>query len=151
MPEEEFTKIVEEEWDLVPSPYKERILNVALLVEDEPSDVVRKLEGLTESDSLLGIYQGVPLLERGEGYGIGATLPDTITIYRLPTLLEATDMAREEDRPLPELVRAVVRDTLWHEIGHYFGHDEHAIQDREHGGTNRFSTDELSPGAPSSA
>jgi len=140
MPEEAFRKIVEEEWGKVPSPYKERIQNVALLVEDEPSEEVRKLEGLEGEDTLLGIYQGVPLSERGEAYGVGMTLPDTITVYRLPTLLEAGDMHEEApEQNLPDLVRQVVRDTLWHEVGHYFGHDETHIEEREQGGTSGFA------------
>ena len=140
MPEDEFTSIVEEEWDKIPSPYKERIRNVALLVEDTPSEEVRRLENLEEGDTLLGIYQGVPLSERGEGYGVGATLPDTITVYRLPTLLEAKDMhAEDSGRSFPELVRQVVRDTLWHEVGHYFGHGEEHIQRREEEGTSGFA------------
>lgn len=141
MPEEDFRKIVEEEWAKVPSPYKERITNVALLVEDEPSEEVRELEGLEGDDTLLGIYLGVPLSERGEGYGIGMTLPDTITVYRLPTLEEATLMhAEAPDTDFVLLVREVVRDTIWHEIGHYFGYDDEHIERREATGTNEYGT-----------
>jgi predicted Zn-dependent protease with MMP-like domain len=139
MPEEDFSRICAEEWERVPAPYKERIKNVALLVEDEPSDEVRRLEGLGEGETLLGLYQGIPQNVRGEGYGIGVTLPDTITIYRLPTLLEAEDLQRDApERDIDDLVREVVRDTIWHEVGHYFGHDEDAIQGREQGGTSGF-------------
>ena len=123
----------------MPSRYKERIENVALLVEDEPSDEVRRLEGLGEDETLLGLYQGIPQSARGEGYGVGVTLPDTITIYRLPTLLEVEELRHEApERDFADLVREVVRDTIWHEVGHYFGHDEDAIQRREQGGTNGF-------------
>lgn len=123
MSEQEFRTIVEEEWAKVPSPYLERIQNVALLIEDEPSAEIREEEGM-----LLGIYQGVPLTERGEGYG--QVLPDTITIYRLPTLLEAEESGAE--------VREVVRDTIWHELGHYFGYNDWHIHQREDAGTNDF-------------
>jgi len=138
MDEPEFKKLVEKEWAKVPSPYRERIANVAVLVEDEPSDEVRKLEALGEGDTLLGIYQGVPLTERGEGYGTGGTLPDTITVYRLPTLLEAEELLHETGGELIDHIRRVVRDTIWHEVGHYFGHGDEHIHRREDEGTNEF-------------
>lgn len=138
MDEALFRRIVEEEWVKVPSPYRERITNVALLVEDEPSSEVRRLEGLTDGETLLGIYQGVPLIERGEGYGTGGTLPDTITVYRLPTLKEATDVMKEEGGEFMDCIRRVVMDTIWHEVGHYFGYDDEHIHRREDEGTNEF-------------
>lgn len=130
MDEQSFKKVVEEEWVKVPSPYRERIRNVAVLVEEEPSDEVRKSEGLAEGEMLLGFYHGVPLIERGEGYGTAGTLPDTITIYRVPMLLEAEESGKE--------VREVVRDTIWHEVGHYFGYGDEQIHLREDEGTNEF-------------
>ena len=134
-----FRSIVEEEWAKVPSPYRERIVNVALLVEDEPDEFVREAEELEGEETLLGIYQGLPLTERGQGYGLGETLPDTITVYRLPTLLEAGDMAKEfPEADMKDLVRKVVRDTIWHEVGHYFGYDDLHIHRREDEGTNTF-------------
>lgn len=137
MDEPAFRAIVEEEWAQVPERYRVRVDNVALLVEDEPSEEVRKLEGLKGEDTLLGIYQGIPLIERGEGYGM--TLPDTITVYWLPTLLEAEQVLAENPAlTLPEAVRQVVRDTVWHELGHYFGHGEAEIGKREDEGTNLF-------------
>jgi predicted Zn-dependent protease with MMP-like domain len=119
--------------------YRERIQNVAVLVEDEPSEEVRKLEGLEEEDTLLGLYLGVPQTVRGEGYGVGVTLPDTITIYRLPALLEAEEvLAREKTGDLNNAVRKVVQDTIWHEVGHYFGYDDLHIESREEEGTNKY-------------
>ncbi|MEA2701362.1 MAG: hypothetical protein QOE22_71 [Candidatus Parcubacteria bacterium] len=138
MNETAFRAIVEDEWAKVPPPYRERIENVALLVEDEPSAEVRKAEGLEDGETLLGIYQGIPLTGRGEGYGTGGTLPDTITVYRIPTLLEAEDLVREGGGELAQHVRRVVRDTVWHELGHYFGHDDEHIHRREDEGTNEF-------------
>lgn len=116
---EEFEKIVAEEIDRVPHEWKNRLRNVAFLIEEESP------EGEPE---LLGLYQGVPLTERGDGEGL--VMPDTITLYRLPIL-----RAAEEDGIDP---RIVVRETLWHEIGHYFGLDEEEIHLREDEGSNRF-------------
>lgn len=136
MNEREFEQIAEDEWKRIPEKFSQRIDNVALLVEDEPSEVVRLEEGLGEEDTLLGLYQGVPLTGRGSEYGVGITLPDTITLYRLPIIEEAEDM----DREFRAAVRIVVRETLWHEVGHYFGFDELSVQEREQEGTNEYQS-----------
>lgn len=125
MDEQEFRRLVEEEWGKVPSPYKERVENVALLVEDEPS-----LDVQEEGHALLGIYHGIPLTERGEGYGTGGTLPDTITLYRLPIMHHAEETG--------ESIQQAIRQTLWHELGHYFGYDDFHLHIREDEGTNEF-------------
>jgi predicted Zn-dependent protease with MMP-like domain len=103
--------------------YRDRIANVAILLEEEPDDEVRAREGLGDGETLLGLYQGIPLSERGEGYGIGVTLPDTITLYTKPILEEAEETDGD--------VARVVRETIWHEFGHYFGLDEHEVRRRE--------------------
>lgn len=139
MDEDRFRKVVEDAWAAVPKEWKERVKNVALLVEDEPSAEVREAESLEGDETLLGIYQGVPAIERGEAYGVGGTMPDTITVYRLPTLLEAGDLVAEDPRrSFEDAVRQVVQDTVWHELGHYFGHDEAHIHSREEERSNRF-------------
>lgn len=134
MSEYEFEQIAEGEWAKMPDRFKRKIENVALLIEDEVSDEIRELEGLQKGDTLLGLYQGIPLTERGSEYGVGMTLPDTITLYRLPILEEAEAM----DRAFRDAVRIVVRETLWHEVGHYFGLPEDKVNEREGEGTNRF-------------
>ncbi|KND47130.1 MAG: hypothetical protein AB199_01720 [Parcubacteria bacterium C7867-004] len=136
MNEREFEQIAIEEWKRVPDRFKGKIQNLALLIEDEPDQEVRELEALEEGETLLGLYRGVPLTERGSEYGIGMTLPDTITLYRLPIIEEAEEM----DRAFRDAVRIVVRETIWHEVGHYFGHGEESINEREDDGTNRFES-----------
>ncbi|HEY0979573.1 MAG TPA: metallopeptidase family protein, partial [Candidatus Paceibacterota bacterium] len=123
MSEAEFAQIAESEWARMPARFAQQVKNVALLIEDDVDDEVRALEGLGEEESLLGLYRGIPLTARGSEYGVGGTLPDTITLYRLPILEEAEEM----DREFREAVRIVVRETLWHEIGHYFGLDEQSV------------------------
>ncbi len=120
---EEFEKLIEEGCLLLPEKFRARIRNVALLVEDEPSEEVRELEDLSEDETLLGLYQGIPNTARGDTYGVGPTLPDTITLYRLPI----EEAAREDG----EDVRKVIAETIWHEYAHYFGMDEDEVQFRE--------------------
>ncbi|HYF29269.1 MAG TPA: metallopeptidase family protein [Candidatus Paceibacterota bacterium] len=134
MSEEEFRALAEEEWTKVPDRFREEVKNVALLIEDEPSEEVRKQEGLEEGETLLGLYHGIPNTERGSEYGVGVTMPDTITLYRLPLIEEAEHM----DREFRDAMRIAIRETIWHELAHYFGHPEEPINEREGEGTNRF-------------
>lgn len=136
MSEEEFSALAAEEWAKVPLRFHAKIDNVALLVEDEPSEAVRQEEGLAEGETLLGLYQGIPNTERGSEYGVGATMPDTITLYRLPLIEEAEHM----DREFRQAMRIAIRETLWHELAHYFGYPEEPINERESQGTNTFGT-----------
>lgn len=121
--QDEFERYIEEGIETLDHRYRMKIRNVAILLEDEPSQEIRNREGLASNETLLGLYHGIPLSERGDGYGIGETLPDTITLYRMPILEEA----RETDGD----VARVVRETIWHEFGHYFGLDEDEVRARE--------------------
>lgn len=139
MEEAPFRALALEAWEAMPEKFKAKVQNVALLVEDEPSEELRALEGLEEGDTLLGIYQGIPATVRGSEYGVGATLPDTITLFRLPILEEAQELTDDHTSEFKKNVSKVVRETLWHEVGHYFGLDEHPINEREEEGTNKFN------------
>ncbi len=75
---------------------------------------------MEEDDALFGLYQGIPLPERGASYG--NALPDRISIYQNPIEEECED---EED------IRGCVAETLIHEFGHYFGMTEEEIEDIE--------------------
>lgn len=144
MTREEFEKLVGEGFGRLPQWVRKKIKNVALLVEDEPSKDDRRAQGLADDETLLGLYKGIPLSERGELYGVGATMPDTITLYQQPI----EDVAADElnlDFVNPNLqnqnigrnpkhaeaVRKVVADTIWHEFAHHFGMDEGEVQARE--------------------
>jgi predicted Zn-dependent protease with MMP-like domain len=120
----DFEELVVEGYGRLPEWVREKIKNVALLVEDEPSQEDREAEGLGDDKTLLGLYKGIPLSARGENYGVGMTLPDTITLYQLPI-----EEAAEEDN---KDVRDVVAETIWHEFAHHFGMDEHEVREREH-------------------
>ncbi len=123
MPREEFEELVAEGYGRLPEWVREKIKNVALLVENEPSAEDRELQGLNGDETLLGLYKGIPLSERGELYGIGMTLPDTITLYQFPI----EDAAAEDGLPVVQ----VVAETIWHEFAHHFGMDEHEVRLRE--------------------
>ena len=126
MTQDEFEKIVAEGYERLPEWVRKKISNVAVLIEDEASEEDRKEEGLADDETLLGLYKGIPLAARGEFYGVGMTMPDTITLYRLP-ILEA---AEEENKSVAD----VVAETIWHEFAHHFGMDEHEVRQRERDG-----------------
>jgi len=139
MADDAFRALAGTVWDEVPQKWEKRIDNVVLLIEDEPSELTRKEEHLSEHETLLGLYHGIPESERGAGYGVGGTLPDTITLFRIPILEEATELMHERDFKSPEdAIREAIRETLWHELGHHFGLHEEEVRTRERGGTNRF-------------
>jgi len=119
----DFERLVQEAFERLPARVREQIQNVALLVEDEPSPTVRARENLRYDETLLGYYQGTPLTERGESYGIGETVPDTVTLYQNPIEQAAFEDGMD--------VRDVVADTLWHEFAHHFGMNENQVRERE--------------------
>ncbi|MCE9541396.1 metallopeptidase family protein [Candidatus Kaiserbacteria bacterium] len=133
MNDAEFEQLVVEGYDRLPEWVRAKIQNVALLIEYEPSAEDRRLQGLRDDETLLGLYKGIPLSERGEMYGVGMTLPDTITVYKEPTLDYADEEcpAEESDETYKEHVRRIVAETVWHEFAHHFGMDEHEVRHRE--------------------
>ena len=128
-----FEKLIGEGFELLPDRVKKKVENVAFLIEDEPSEELRKEQKLKPNETLLGFYHGVPLSERGDYYGIGGVLPDTITLYQLPIEAEAHFLLKEgaHGRDLNEIIKHVVAETVWHEVAHHFGMDEPEVRKRE--------------------
>lgn len=115
-----FEALVQSGIDRIPKEFIERLDNVAIVIEDEPSHELRTDIGLGDNEMLFGLYQGIPLTERGSGYSL--VLPDKITIFKNPILAHAQD-----DDEIAELVA----DTVWHEIAHHFGSDEAEVRRKE--------------------
>jgi len=119
MDREEFEKVAEEVFDRLPPPFRDAIDNVHIVVEDRPSRATGARTGYRPGTLLLGLYEGIPLTKRGTSYGMYAVVPDKITLYRENIRSIA---------PGDEEMRTVIRDTLIHEIGHYFGMSEREIR-----------------------
>jgi predicted Zn-dependent protease with MMP-like domain len=113
-----FEKLVAAALDELPRRFRRRLRNIAVVVESEPSQELLEEMGLWPHGTLLGLYQGIPLTERGFNYG--NVLPDRVTIFQKP--IEA--MCRTQDE-----IKQAVKDTVIHEIGHYFGLDDEQLEE----------------------
>ena len=135
MKKEEFEDIVAQEFhNAIPDSFQEKIHNVAFLVEDEPSSEIRSSQHLSSKETLLGLYQGVPVTARGNYYGVGTTLPDTIILYRFSIEEEARELCGWNKSLFEDKLREVIRGTIWHEVAHHFGFNEREIRTRERKG-----------------
>jgi predicted Zn-dependent protease with MMP-like domain len=121
MTRDQFQRLVVEAIALIPKRFRREMKNLALVVEDEPaSDLLVEME-IEPPDSLYGLYQGTPLPDRHWAHG--NALPDRITIFQRPIEEDCED---DEDE-----IRAVIGETLIHEVGHYFGMSEEEIEEIE--------------------
>ncbi|HYP23776.1 MAG TPA: metallopeptidase family protein [Actinomycetota bacterium] len=111
-----FEDLVSEAIDSLPLELAVRMDNVEVVVEDEPPPEM--IARLAPGSTLLGLYHGVPLTQRGINYD--RMLPDKISIYRGPIVR----MARTPDR-----IREQVRRTVIHEIAHHFGIDDDRLHE----------------------
>jgi predicted Zn-dependent protease with MMP-like domain len=111
---EAFEALVQQAIDGVPSEYRRLLKNVAIVVEETPSQDVLDDLGLESEDELLGLYSGISL-EQDSFFSTGGQLPARISIYRRPILR----LCRSAEEVVQE-----VRDTVVHEIGHHFGLDD---------------------------
>jgi predicted Zn-dependent protease with MMP-like domain len=109
MTSDRFQEIVAEVLDELPPWVLERLDNVDVLVEDEPPP---------DQPGLLGLYEGIPLTRRTSGYF--GVLPDRITLFRSTVAAAAGD---ERD------LRRVIRDTVIHEVAHFFGISDDRLEE----------------------
>lgn len=118
--DEQFDELITKAMDELPQEYITGLDNVAILMADEPSpDQERKMK-LREGTILLGLYEGIPLTQRGNAYTF--VLPDKITLFKHALL-----RVSHNDAQLFEQIKR----TLWHEIAHYYGLDHGRIHQLE--------------------
>jgi predicted Zn-dependent protease with MMP-like domain len=119
MSDAQFQALVEEGIASLPAWVHSELTNVVFLIEDEPNERQRLENELLPGEVLFGLYEGVPLSERGNDSPL---LPDIITVFKKPILETYSD---END------VRECIHNTIWHEVAHYFGHDEEWVESEE--------------------
>jgi predicted Zn-dependent protease with MMP-like domain len=117
-----FEQLVDRAVSRLPRRFRERLDNIAVVVEDWADDATLTEMGIEPPDTLYGLYRGTDLTRRDSTYG--AVLPDVITIYQGPI---------EEDCETAEEMETLVQDTVVHEIGHYFGLDDERLEELEEG------------------
>ena len=105
---EAFEELVTAALDSLPEELGRVFNNVVVLVEDEKPG----------EPGLLGLYEGVPLTERGTWYS--GVLPDRVTIYRLPILRRSVTYSQVVEE---------VRVTVIHELAHHMGIDDDRLDE----------------------
>ena len=118
--DEEFSQLIGLALDELPEKYVSNLRNVAITYTDEPDQAQREKLKLQGNQSLFGLYEGIPLTQRGNGFS--GQLPDKITLFKLPLFYNSKDEADFKEQ---------IKHTLWHEIAHYFGLDHDRIHELE--------------------
>jgi predicted Zn-dependent protease with MMP-like domain len=116
----QFETLVRSALRQLPRPFRDRLANIAVVVEDwADADTLHDMD-IEPPDTLYGLYRGVDLTRRDSAYG--NVLPDTIHIYQGPIEEDCADEAE---------MKELVRDVVMHEIGHYFGLDDETMESIE--------------------
>ena len=113
----QFERLVAEAVATIPEPLRSRLENVAVVVEEEPTRATLARLGMSENDRLLGLYDGIPLTDRGDWYNL--VPPDRIVIFRRPII----EICRG-----PDEIREQVARTVLHEIAHFYGIDDKTLE-----------------------
>ncbi len=117
--EEKFHELIDRAFESLPRTHRDRVKNVAIVTEDEPTAQQRRELKLHCNETLLGLYSGVPLPQR---QGREPLMPDVITLFKYPLLEHSTDEASLYEN---------IRHTLWHEVAHYYGLNHEQIHKLE--------------------
>lgn len=115
----EFERLVEKGIKNIPEKFLQKLENVEIVIQEEPSlEQLKKLK-MKKGVLLFGLYEGIPKTQR---WGYGQVLPDKITIFKNP--IEKAAKKKEE-------IKEIVEDTVWHEIAHHFGLNEKRVRKAE--------------------
>lgn len=120
MTKNNFEKSVAKGIDAIPNKFLEKISNVVITIENEPTAKQLKKLKIRPNWTLFGLYEGIPQIKRNSGYN--AVLPDKITIFKKPI-----EQAAKNERETME----IVKNTVWHEIAHHFGMNEEEVGEAE--------------------
>lgn len=113
-----FERWADEAWGSIPASIRREFSNLTVLIEDEPSREQLEAAGVPPGETLLGLYEGIPLDSRGWQYQMA--LPDRITLFQGPL-----ERCAEGD------IRQAIYETLWHELAHHLGMDEAEVRAAE--------------------
>lgn len=119
--DDQFDQLITKAMDELPQEYITGLDNVAIVMADDPTEEQKVKMKLRENTILLGLYEGIPLTQRGAGYTF--VLPDKITLFKHSILRVVHTEA--------ELFEQIKR-TLWHEIAHYYGLNHNQMHHLQH-------------------
>ena len=113
-----FEQLIHDAVRELPAEFRDKLRNVAIIVEDYPSEELMQQMELSPDDTLFGLYEGVPLTERG--YFEQPLHPDRILIFQ---------RAIEDECDSPEEIKEELKITLVHEIAHFFGLSDEYLEE----------------------
>ena len=113
-----FENLVTEAIRQLPEEFRDKLENVAIIVEDYPSEELMTQMNLSEDETLFGLYEGIPLTERG--FFEQPLHPDRIFIFQ---------RAIEDECESPEEIKSELKTTLIHEVAHFFGMDDDYLKE----------------------
>jgi predicted Zn-dependent protease with MMP-like domain len=112
-----FEALVDRAIASIPRPYSDALREVAIVIEDEPSNEQLEDNGLDHDESMYGLYEGVPRTDYAADW---AASPNRISLFRVPL---------EEDFPDARELEAEVRTTVLHELAHHLGIDDDRLDE----------------------
>jgi len=116
MNKEKFEQLVKQGIGAIPKKFLEKLDNVDIIIEDEPTEEQMRKLNLRREVKLFGLYEGVPQTKRRHYTWV---MPDKITIFQKP--IESVYSTDEE-------IKEQVKKTVWHEIAHHFGMGEERVR-----------------------
>jgi len=119
MNQEKFEEIIKEGIRAIPKRFLEKLENVDICIEDQPTPYQLKKLKARKNLLVFGLYEGIPQTKRSH---YGQVLPDKITIFKKP--IEKVAQSEKE-------IKEIVKNTVWHEIAHHFGIDEKRVRQAE--------------------
>jgi len=119
MIKKKFEDLISKSLKKLPYRFLNKLKNVAIIAQDEPSEFQKKQLGYSSGGCILGLYEGVPQIKR-QHYNQAA--PDKITLFQKNIERAA---GKNEER-----IKEIVQETVWHEIAHHFGMNEEEIEKR---------------------
>jgi predicted Zn-dependent protease with MMP-like domain len=117
MDRKKFEKLVSAAVQELPREFKQKLENVAIIVEDRPSPELLEQMNIEDDDTLFGLYEGTPLTERGFESPLH---PDRIWIFQKPI---------EEECESEDEIKDEIQITIVHEIAHFFGLDDEYLEE----------------------
>lgn len=117
--DEKFQQLIDEALGSLPGEHIQNIKNLAILYQGDPTEEQRMQNNLNSHQTLLGLYEGVPLSQR---QGMTMIYPDRITLFKNPLLSASKNLYDLKEN---------IKHTLWHEIAHYYGLDHSDIAEKE--------------------